>query len=149
MTRRQILARFGRQGRSPEAPARTRRGASRQTIQFTAGSGLKGDRSGRHTLDINPDSFLYVGPAGLDARIGDDLQVAPGSPKRLGLSASVRADIERLRSENARLAEENAALSEANAGLSVRVGALEAAEVTLSETVVELDTRLAALEVVP
>lgn len=139
MARRQMFARFGRQGRLPGATSRDRRNAAAQSIPLTAGAGLKGDRLGRHTLQVSPDSFLYVGPQGLDARVSDDLAVLPGSPRRLSLGASVRAEIDAIRSENKSLREENARLLE-------RVEAQEAAAAAISTSVVEIDARVALIE---
>jgi hypothetical protein len=139
VARRQVFAPFAGQGRLPGATSRARRNAAKQSVQQTAGAGLRGDRRGRHVLDIAPSSFLYVGPDGLDARIGPDLEVAPGSPRRLGVSAELRGLVAAVKAENVRLAAENASLR-------ARVTAQEAEAVTIAASVGAIDARLQAIE---
>lgn len=140
MARRQRFQRFGKQGRLPGATSRDRRNAAAQSIPLTAGSGLKGDRLGRHSLQIDPNSFLYVGPDGLSARTGDGLAVQAGSPNRLVLSPDLMGSVAALRTENARLVKQNAALL-------ARLEAQEQVAVAINAEVVDLDARIAALEV--
>lgn len=134
-----MFQRFGRQGRLPGASSRDRRNAAAQSIPLTAGAGLKGDRLGRHSLRIDPRSFLHVGPDGLTARVGDGLAVQASSPNSLVLSPDLMGSIAALRSENARLVAENQTLR-------ARVAAQEAAAATLTGDIGDLSTRIQAIE---